>query len=53
MQSYFVETIGNANEDTIHKDVQNQLVEQPSKWGASLKDTALRYEPCFFMTLND
>jgi putative transposase len=26
-QSYFVETIGNANEETIRKYVQNQLVE--------------------------
>lgn len=30
-QSYFVETIGNADEDTIRKYVQNQLVELDSK----------------------
>lgn len=30
-QSYFVETIGNANEDTIRKYVQNQLVKLDSK----------------------
>jgi len=30
-QSYFVESIGNANEDTIRKYVQNQLVELDSK----------------------
>ena len=30
-QSYFVETIGNANEETIRKYVQNQLVELDSK----------------------
>jgi len=26
-QSYFVETIGNANEETIRKNFQNQLIE--------------------------
>ena len=31
IQSYFVETIGNANEDTIRKYVQDQLVELDSK----------------------
>ena len=30
-QSYFVETIGNANEDTIRNYVQDQLVELDSK----------------------
>jgi len=30
-QSYFVESIGNANEDTIRKYVQNQLLELDSK----------------------
>ncbi len=30
-QSYFVETIGNANEETIRKYVQNQLVESDKK----------------------
>ena len=30
-QSYFVETIGNATEDTIRKYVQNQLVELDKK----------------------
>tara|TARA_R110002050_G_scaffold271009_6_gene414162 strand:+ start:1063 stop:1383 length:321 start_codon:yes stop_codon:yes gene_type:complete len=30
-QSYFVETIGNANEDTIRKYVQNQLTELDQK----------------------
>jgi putative transposase len=30
-QSYFVESIGNANEETIRKYVQNQLVELDSK----------------------
>jgi putative transposase len=30
-QSYFVETIGNANEETIRKHVQNQLIELDNK----------------------
>jgi putative transposase len=30
-QSYFVETIGNANEETIRKYVQDQLIELDSK----------------------
>ena len=30
-QSYFVETIGNANEETIRKYVQNQLIELDSQ----------------------
>ena len=30
-QSYFVETIGNATEDTIRKYVQNQLIELDKK----------------------
>ena len=30
-QSYFVETIGNANEDAIRKYVQDQIVELDSK----------------------
>ena len=30
-QSYFVETIGNANEETISKYVQDQLIELDSK----------------------
>tara|TARA_R110002153_G_scaffold141705_1_gene292835 strand:- start:720 stop:1058 length:339 start_codon:yes stop_codon:yes gene_type:complete len=30
-QSYFVETIGNVNEETIRKYVQNQLIELDSK----------------------
>lgn len=30
-QSYFVETIGNATEDTIRKYVQNQLIELDRK----------------------
>jgi putative transposase len=30
-QSYFVETIGNANEETIRKNVQNQLIELDNK----------------------
>jgi putative transposase len=30
-QSYFVETIGNANEETIWKYVQNQLIELDNK----------------------
>ncbi len=30
-QSYFVETIGNATEDTIRKYLQNQLVELDKK----------------------
>ena len=30
-QSYFVETIGNANEETIRKYVQNQLIELDGK----------------------
>jgi putative transposase len=31
IQSYFVETIGNANEETIRKYVQDQLIELDSK----------------------
>jgi putative transposase len=31
MQSYFVETIGNANEETIRKYVQDQLTELDQK----------------------
>ena len=31
-QSYFVETIGNANEETIRKYVQNQLIELERKY---------------------
>jgi hypothetical protein len=30
-QSYFVETIGNANEETIRKYIQDQLIELDSK----------------------
>jgi len=31
MQSYFAETISNANEETIRKYIQNQLVESDKK----------------------
>ena len=37
-QSYFVETIGNATEDTIRKYVQDQLIEldRKEKYGSQL-----------------